>query len=179
MKASKSKSAEEAVKYIRSIYHAEKECRTLMKDDDDLLELREEKVLPRFDKFKTWLEEKSRNVPHSLKLGEAVSYTLEYWPLILNYMKCPDLTPDNNEAENAIRPFVCGRKNWLFAGSETGARSSCFIYTLIENAKLCGLPPYDYLRYLFEQAPAPQSESDRERLLPWNIKITSFVDMMA
>jgi len=86
------------------------------------------------------------------------------------------LTPDNNEADNSIRPFVCGRKNWLFAGSEDGARASCFIYSLIENAKLCGLVPYDYLRCLFEKAPAARTDSDWEALLPWNIEITPFFE---
>ena len=79
---------------------------------------------------------------------------------------------DIYRTDNAIRPFVLGRKNWLFTGSEEGARSSCFMYTLIENAKLRGLVPYDYLRCLFEQAADLDENSDWSKLLPWNIKIT-------
>jgi transposase len=176
VKVSKSKSAEVAVKYISDIYKAEKECHNVMKNNEDLPALRKGKVKPIFDSFKIWLKEKSKTVPHSLKFGEAVAYTLEYWDWILNYMECPELTPDNNEAENSIRPFVCGRKNWLFAGSEKGARSSCFIYTLIENAKLYGLNPYDYLRCLFERVPSVKTNDDFAALLPWNIKISPFVE---
>jgi hypothetical protein len=176
VKISKSKSAEAAVKYISDIYKAEKECRNVMKNNENLPALRKEKVKSIFDSFKIWLKEKSKTAPHSLKFGEAVAYTLEYWNLILNYMECPELTPDNNEAENSIRPFVCGRKNWLFAGSEKGARSSCFIYTLIENAKLYGLNPYDYLRCLFERVPSVKTNDDFAALLPWNIKISPFVE---
>ena len=63
------------------------------------------------------------------------------------------MTPDNNSAENAIRPFVVGRKNWLFAGTPKGALASAGLYSLIETAKANGLEPYRYLRYLFEELP--------------------------
>lgn len=104
-------------------------------------------------------------------------YTLKRWDKLKEFMNCAEMTPDNNLAENAIRPFVLGRKNWLFTGSEEGARSSCFMYTLSENAKLNGLVPYDYLRCLFEQAVDYDKNSDWSKLLPWNIKITSWKDL--
>ncbi|MGN1267328.1 MAG: IS66 family transposase, partial [Dorea sp.] len=65
-------------------------------------------------------------------------------------------------ANSSIKPFVIGRKNWLFSGSETGAESSCFLFTLIENAKLYKLDPYEYLRCIFDQAPFCESEKDFE-----------------
>ncbi len=73
---------------------------------------------------------------------------------------------DNNLAENAIRPFVVGRKNWLFAGTPEGAQSSAAIYSLIETAKASGLDVYQYLRYLFENIPFARSEEDYLNLLP-------------
>jgi transposase len=73
------------------------------------------------------------------------------------------------DCENAIRPFVIGRKNWLFCQSSKGADSSCGMYTLIETAKLHGLVPFKYLKALFEKAPFASSHEDWEKLLPWNI----------
>ena len=68
--------------------------------------------------------------------------------------------------ENAIRPFVVGRKNWLFAGSPDGARASATFFTLIETAKANGLEPYAYLRHIFEKLPLAQTEKDLKNLLP-------------
>ena len=70
----------------------------------------------------------------------------------MNYIECPYIYLDNSIAERSIKPFVLGRKNWLFAGSEDGARSSCLLFTLIECAKIHNINPEDYLRCIFEQA---------------------------
>ena len=102
-------------------------------------------------------------------LGKAVSYTLKNWPLLVRYLEKGYITPDNNAAENAIRPFVVGRKNWLFSGHPNGASASSCLYSLIETAKACGLKPYDYLRYLFDSIPFAKTESDYEKLLPQNL----------
>jgi transposase len=70
---------------------------------------------------------------------------------------------------NAIRPFVLGRKNWLFCQSPEGAESSCTLYTLIETDTQNGLIPFDYLMAVFEKAPFISSPGGWEKLLPWNI----------
>lgn len=82
--------------------------------------------------------------------------------------------PDTNAAERAVKPFVMDRKNFLFSGSGTGARSTCFMFTLIETAKANSKNPEDYLRCLFEKAPYAQTAEDWKKLLPWNIEITPF-----
>ncbi|MDY5634650.1 transposase domain-containing protein [Treponema sp.] len=84
------------------------------------------------------------------------------------------MTPDTNAAERAVKPFVMTRKNFLFSGSGIGARSTCFIFTLIETAKANNKNPEDYLRCLFEKAPYAQTNEDWNKLLPWNIEITPF-----
>ena len=86
----------------------------------------------------------------------------------MRYLDCAELTPDNNAAENAVRPFVLGRKNWLFSGSPSGAENSCAMYSLIETAKHNGLNPQEYLLKVFESAPLIRREEDWARLLPWN-----------
>jgi transposase len=76
---------------------------------------------------------------------------------------------DNNKAENSIRPFAIGRKNWLFANSQAGAKANANLYSLIETAKLNGLNPLDYLKQVFTALPNAQTIDDIERMLPWNI----------
>ena len=76
------------------------------------------------------------------------------------------LRPDNNLAENAIRPFVVGRKNWLFSGHPNGAQASAAIFSLIETAKANRLKPYEYFRFLFDKLPYAESEDDYRKLLP-------------
>jgi transposase len=121
------------------------------------------------DKFKAWLEKRKDGVPPTLLLGKAIHYSLGQWGKMTAYLESPYLTPDNNACENAIRPFVLGRKNWLFSQSVGGAESSCGMFTLIETAKQNGLIPFKYLSAVFEGAPLAVSPDDWEDLLPWNI----------
>jgi transposase len=71
--------------------------------------------------------------------------------------------------ENAIRPYVVGRKNWLFSGSPDGAMASATFFSLIETAKASGLEPYAYLRHIFQKLPLAKTEKDLKDLLPQNI----------
>jgi len=121
------------------------------------------------EQFKAWLEKRKCEVPPSLLLGKAVEYSLAQWDKLVRYLESPYLTPDNNASENAIRPFVLGRKSWMFCQSPDGAKSSCGMYTLIETAKRNGLVPREYLTALFEKAPLASSPQDWGKLLPWNI----------
>jgi len=102
-------------------------------------------------------------------LGKAIAYTLKQWDKLTRYLENANLTPDNNACENAIRPYVLGRKNFLFNKSPDGARSSCGMFTLIETAKQNDVEPSKYLKALFERAPLAVSAEDWEKLLPWNI----------
>ncbi len=85
------------------------------------------------------------------------------------YLENPIVTPDNNMAENGIRPFVLGRKNWLFAGTPKGAETSALLYSLIETAKANNCEPYSYLRHIFAHLPRAHTLADYEALLPWNV----------
>jgi hypothetical protein len=84
----------------------------------------------------------------------------------MRYIDDGRLRPDNNLAENAIRPFVLGRKNWLFSGHPNGAHASASIFNLIETAKANGRKPYEYFRFFFEKLPYAESEEDFKKLLP-------------
>ena len=165
--------AEKALEYIRKLYSIERELRNektgKKQTDDEFLIKRKEKAEPVLNDFKTWLLDHAGKVPPSLLLGKAISYTLGQWDKLVRYLESPYLTPDNNACENAIRPFVLGRKSWMFNKSPDGAKSSCGMYTLIETAKRNGLVPRDYLTALFKRAPLASSPQDWEKLLPWNI----------
>ncbi|MFT2112721.1 transposase domain-containing protein, partial [Marinomonas sp. 2405UD68-3] len=93
------------------------------------------------------------------------------WDKLVQYLKSPELQLDNNRAERAIKPFVIGRKNWLFSNTGNSAKSSAVLYSIIETAKANGLIPYEYLVKLFEELPKHNTEDSLEDLLPWNIKL--------
>jgi len=164
-----------ALGYIRKIYAVESEAKRKDLSEDQLLCLRQEKAKPIFDDFFKWLSKKSLQVVPKSLLGKAVNYTLNQWKRLLVYLDHPAMTPDNNMAENAIRPFVIGRKNWLFSGTPEGAKASADLYSLIETAKANKLEPYKYLRYLLEKIPFAESGEDFKALLPMNLKTEQLV----
>ena len=166
----KPQSAEEGIKFIRKLYYIENEMRALYeKDEKEFLAQRKKHAEPVLNDFKKWLLKRNDEVPPTLLLGKAIHYSLSQWDKMTAYLESPYLTPDNNACENAIRPFVLGRKNWLFNKSPEGAESSCGMYSLIETARQNGLIPWNYLNALFEKAPLVSSPEDWEKLLPWNI----------
>jgi transposase len=162
-------SAEEGMNYIRSLYLLENSLRVRDLEEREFLRERKERAEPILAAFKAWLDKRAGEVPPSLLLGKAISYTLNQWDKLVAYLGSPYLTPDNNACENAIRPFVLGRKNWLFNKSPEGAEGSCGMYSLIETARQNGLEPLEYLRTLFERCPLAKTSEDWEKLLPWNI----------
>jgi transposase len=161
--------ADEALDYIGNLYQIEKEAKRRQLDTMQIYQLRQEKAKPLLDKFKGWLETNLSLTPPKGLLGKAISYTLSNWKKLLIYLEDGRLRPDNNLVENAIRPFVVGRKNWLFAGSPDGAKASATFFSLIETAKANGLEPYAYLRHIFEKLPLAQTEQDLKDMLPYNI----------
>jgi transposase len=109
-------------------------------------------------------------LPQSL-LGKALHYLHEQWPKLIRFLDDGRYPIDNNVCENAIRPFVIGRKNWLFSDSVAGAQASANLYSLIETAKASGIEPYRYLCALFQALPTVKSVDDYEALLPWRISL--------
>ncbi len=158
--------ADQALKYIKELYKIEKEAKQKGLINDDLLKERQEKAKPILDEFKRWIDSKVEEVPPKSLLGKAIGYVINQWPRLIVYADTGHVPPDNNMAENTIRPFVIGRKNWLFAGSPKGASASAAIYSVIETAKANGLEPYWYLRYLLDKLPEAMTEDDFKALLP-------------
>lgn len=107
-------------------------------------------------------------VPNSL-LGKALHYLSAQWPKLIRYVENGAWPIDNNLCENAIRPFVVGRRNWLFADTVAGANASANLYSLVETCKANRIDPYGYLARLFKALPTAQTADDFEVLLPWRL----------
>jgi len=125
---------------------------------------------PVLDDLKIWLEENSRRVPKDSLTWVAINYTLNQWDLLIGYCEEGRLNISNALAENAIRPFAVGRRNWLFSDTPRGARASATCYSLIETAKANGLEPYAYLHHVLKHIAAADTLEKIEALLPWNMK---------
>jgi transposase len=127
-----------------------------------------EQEKPVLDALLAWANATSGKVAPKSALGKALHYLLEQWPYLIRYLEDGQLELSNNRAERSIKPFVMGRKNWLFANTPGGAQSSAVIYSLIETAKESGLDPYRYLLWVLESAPAmaQTDENWAEKLIP-------------
>ena len=98
------------------------------------------------------------------------AYLHNEWPKLVRYLEDGRLEINNNLAENAIRPFVIGRKNFRFSDSVKGVKASANLYSLIGSAKASGLEPYQYLRQVFTALPQAESVEDIENFLPWTLE---------
>ena len=110
--------------------------------------------------MKEWLDsQRDRHPPKGLA-GKAITYALNEWNFLVRYVECGELDIDNNFIERSIRPFVIGRKNWLFSDTPLGAEASALWYSLIETAKANGIKPYDYIFKLLREIPKAESLED-------------------
>ena len=156
--------AHEALKYIRALYKIEEH----IKDDDfdKRYQYRLEHAVPILEKFKIWLNQSIIHVPPKNPLAQAINYAINHWPELTRYLEHRMLEIDNNWCENQIRPFACGRRNWLFAGNVTGAWASSIIYSLVVTAKANGLNPWQYLVDVLTKAPYCETADDFAKLVP-------------
>ncbi|HEB70647.1 MAG TPA: hypothetical protein ENI88_13675 [Desulfobulbus sp.] len=155
-----------ALTYIRKLYAIEKKIRNGGYSPEQIYEIRQAKSKPVLDDFEKWLKKKRKQTLPKGLLGKAVAYTMNQWHRLIGYIEDGNLSIDNNMAENSIRPFVLGRKNWLFSGTPEGAEASALLYTLIEIAKAKNLEPWAYLQYIFDRLPLAVTLEDYEALLP-------------
>ena len=166
--ASKTGRAHEALAFIGKLYAIEKDCRGLATAERGAI--RQQRSRAVCEALRRWLDEVLPTVPPSTALGQALGYLHHQWPRLVRYVERGDLPIDNNPAENALRPFVVGRKAWLFADTQAGAHASALIYSLVETAKANGLEPYLWLRNVLRELPAATTVEHFDTLLPWNQK---------
>jgi transposase len=166
--------ADEAVALIGRLYGIEREYKGA--SDTVRLQARQEHSLPALTALRAWLDKTLPGVTPKSALGTALSYMRDYWSRLTRYTERGDLPIDNNRCENAIRPFVVGRKAWLFSDTTAGANASAVIYSLLETAKANGLEPYAWLRQVLRDLPAAKTVDDIEALLPWNLTLADLTD---
>ncbi|HSG70245.1 MAG TPA: IS66 family transposase, partial [Planctomycetaceae bacterium] len=154
---------------IGKLYAVESEARERELKAREIRKLRQRESASVLNELKRSLDEIAPAIRPQSETGKAIAYTLNQWERLRIFLNDGNVPIDNNGVENKIRPFVIGRKNWLFAGSPNGAHASAAIYTLIENAKANGIEPYRYLRYLFENLAHARSEQEIRELLPQSL----------
>lgn len=165
-----------AIATIGKLYKIEKKARDNNYSVEDWYQLRQAEAKPILEEFRDWLEENSPKIPPKSPLGEAFNYTLSQWPRLTNYLESGVVPIDNNLTENAIRPFVVGRKNWLFSDQPRGADASALFYSFIETAKANGLEPYSYFLYLFDRLPYAATQEEYMQLLPTHITAETLIE---
>ncbi len=165
----KASGALEFITVINRLFKIEKGCRKKYDDPETFLVERKKLSMEVFDELKKLMDTSRPQYASKSPMGIAIEYLYTYWETLIAYVDCYEATPENNIAENAIRPYILGRKNWLFSNTEGGAEASAFYYSLIETAKANKINESDYLWYCLSEAPSLSSSEDWDRLLPWNI----------
>ena len=172
-KKAKVSKADTALGYINKLYHIERQINGLKEKaaytPEQVVAYRQEHSVPILDKLKAFLEKNISKVPADSLTWKAITYMLNQWSKLIVYCANGELRISNILAENAIRPFVVGRKAWLFADSSQGAKASAVCYSIVETAKLNGLEPYEYLHTVLSTLPYAETVEQVESLLPWNI----------
>jgi transposase len=168
-KKGKVSKADIAVGMIKVLYAIEADIKEKAPGEKYLI--RQQKCQAQLTKIKLWLDKAVQQTLPKGKTGEAIAYTLKNWKKLTAYVEDGRLNIDNNPVENAIRPFAIGRKNWMFSNSQSGAKASAMLYSIIETAKANKLEPYAYLRTLFTRLPLCETVEDFEGLLPGNVKL--------
>ena len=158
---------EQALSYIQKLFRIEAGIKTATTDEKYLV--RQQESIPILAALKKWLDKSLKHPVKSAKLAKALTYLNNQWYKLSRYTENGAWPIDNNHAENCIRPFVIGRKNWLFSTSVDGAKASANLYSLVESAKANSLEPSAYLKTVFTLLPQAETVEDIEALLPWNI----------
>lgn len=175
--------AHEALEYIGQLYGIEREIDALfenteesqdnsesqatppkmpklLRDFEQTRKFRQDKAKPIADKLYQWLQQRRQQVNKNSPITNALDYCLKRWTALTRYLDDGRLPIDNNWAENQMRPWALGRKNWLFAGSLRSGQRAANIMSLIQSARLNGLDPYAYLSDMLKRLPTYDANID-------------------
>lgn len=162
----------QGIRYCNKLFEIDKTFQDLPGAERHRQRLEQE--TPVLEAFWAWVDSVMDKVPPKSKVSQALIYAQNQKEGLMNYLKDGNCSISNNLAENSIRPFTVGRKNWLFSGSPRGAAASAMVYSIIETAKANGLTPYKYLLYIFKNLPGvlfKQYPEFLEDFLPWSPEI--------
>ena len=166
--------ASDVIDIIGKLYDIEKQIIDL--NDDGIYQIRQKKSKPIIEELKKKLLHYKDQAPPTSILGKAINYPLNQWSKLIAYLEDGRIRIDNNDCERAIKPFVIGRKNWLFSKSQKGAEASSIIYSIIETCKANNVNTYNYLRYLFENIHKAQNKEELRAILPYNIDASDLAE---
>lgn len=158
----------EGLDFCNQLFAIERDLRDVAPEERD--RARRARSRPVLARFLWWLRAQRTVVLPKSALGQAVTYCLNQWTPLTNFLCDGRLEIDNNRSERSIKPFVIGRKAWLFMKTPRGAQASAIVYSIVETAKENGLNPRAYLQYLFEQLPNRDRTDPAiwDDLLPWS-----------
>lgn len=158
----------EGLAFCNQLFDIERQLKTASPEERH--EKRLERSQPILDAFSAWLDVQVDRVLPKSGLGNAIKYCRNQWPQLMVFLEDGRLEIDNNRGERSIKPFVIGRKNWLFSNTVKGANASAIIYSIVETAKENGLNPFNYLKYLFEILPNIDltDKTQLDSLMPWS-----------
>ena len=161
--------AQEAYTMITEMLHIDNDFDDL--PSDDRLKQRQLILTEKVDAYFTWVKHKYTQVAHNSTIGKALAYSIHQEPYLRLFLTDGDVPMDNNSAEQAIRPFTIGRKNFVLIDSSNGARASAIIYSLVETAKANQLNVYQYFELLLTEIPKHMDDKNLsflDDLLPWS-----------
>jgi len=156
--------AGQALAYIRKLYQIDRKLADLSAEERALE--RRARAAPVIEELRRWLDATLGDVTPQSLTGKALHYLDKQWPKLVRFLDDGRIPLDTNAVENAIRPFVMGRKNWLFADTVRGAEASANLYSLLQSAKANGHEPFTYLRHVLQRLPTAATVDDYQALLP-------------
>lgn len=169
--------AHQVVKLIGKLYHLESELKEENATPLIIKTRREQKAKPLLAEIKTLLDDAQFKVLPKSPLGTAVFYSLAHWNALNVYLQDGRLEIDNNKSERSIKPFVIGRKNWLFHGNDVGATAGSILFSLIETCKQHKVDVFSWLKYVLTNVHLAETAEQLEKLLPYNIDPLLLSDM--
>lgn len=177
-KVSKKKGlAHQVIELMAKLYHLESQLKEQQANSDFIYEQRQKIATPLFAEIKALVENNLPKVLPKSPLGQAAHYLLNHWHALMRYLDDGRLEIDNNRSERAIKPFVIGRKNWLFHGNDIGAKAGGILFSLIETCKHHHIDPFSWLKYVLTHIRDAHTIEQLEPLLPYNINPKLLADL--
>ena len=165
--AGSKETALEGLRFINPLFEIERKIEG--KEFSEKKEIRQQESKPILEKMKEWLDVQEGKHPPKGYMGKAINYALGEWKYLIKYLEDGRLHICNNFIERRIRPFVIGRKNWLFCITPSGAKASAILYSLVETAKANNKEPFEYLQRILTDIPKAESLTDYMKLLPFDV----------
>ena len=157
---------------ITDILHIDNEFDDL--SNADRKKQRQAKLQEKVDAYFEWVKRKYSQVTHNSVIGKALAYSINQEKYLRMFLTDGNVPPDNNYAEQAIRPFTIGRKNFVLMESDNGAKASAMLYSLVETAKANNINTYQYLELLLTEIPKHMDDDNLnflDELLPWSPRV--------